>query len=184
MANTLPDEGEWLLAASPGQPLPPFVKLLVYFDYNYGCVQGINRSRFGWLSKLTPVRSNKFGALFQIGATTGQFDATLEDSGDLTIQFLAPQRSTQIAKAVRLNRDALANERGVAEARRLVAQFAGRTERGAFPVLQRRDPIRQSLVDLGGHARIHEGARDKILADSARLYRGGRPDRRQHIEPG
>jgi hypothetical protein len=157
MANPLPDEGEWLLSASAGQPLPPFVKLSVYFDFDFGSVQGMNRSQFGWLSKVTRIAPDKFGALFRMRGVKGQFDATLEDSGDLKIEFLAPQRSTQVAHPILLNRDAVAQIRGLTAARQMVAQFAQRTQRPAFPNIDRDEVVGSLLKRIEKPEAIDQG---------------------------
>jgi hypothetical protein len=155
--NPVPDEGEWLLVASNGQPIPPFVKLWVYFDYGTGFVQGMNVSRFGSLSKVTPIAANKFGAFFRIGGVRGQFEATLCDSGDLIMEFLSPQRSTQIAHPIMLNRDAVVQANGVFAARQMVAQFAARSGRGAFPNIAREELVVSLLRRIDQPEAINQG---------------------------
>jgi hypothetical protein len=157
MSNTLPDEGEWILTAAGGQPLPPFVKLSVYFDCAFGFVQGMNRTQQGCLSKVTRIAGDRFGALFQIGAVKGQFEAKIKEEGDLQLTFLAPQRTTVTARPLQLDRDAVVRRLGVPAARALVAQFGARTTRGAFPNITREALVISLLKRIDQPESINQG---------------------------
>ncbi|HLW92038.1 MAG TPA: hypothetical protein VKS78_12160 [Roseiarcus sp.] len=158
MTIALPDSGEWLLTAEvPGQPLPPFVKLTVFFDQQAGLIQGMNQSQCGTLSKLTRISTNKFGAFFQINGTRGMFEGTLGETGVLDLRFLSPAPSRAIACPIYLDRDAGARRRGLPAAKAMIAQFAARDGYPAFPNISRAKVVSSLLSRIEKPERIDQG---------------------------
>jgi len=157
MTNPLPDQGEWLLSISPGQPQPPFVKMTVCFYGDFGYVQGINGSQIGWLSKVTKIANDRFGAMFHFGGVSGQFDARLDEFGNLAIQFLKPQKTQASGRALSLDRDIGAQLRGVILAKQMIGRFGVGQSRGAFPNIPRQAVAQSLLRRIDAPEAINQG---------------------------